>query len=396
MDFSSITDSRHEMSSETFIIMHEVFGRCKEAYPAAAAVDQGQNLAQVFLDLEGLEPKFVSGRVFYIQVVPGALDLEGQYRKAEEHPSSMVNSSELGWTDMPRFEELSLSDPPLSTPQTADEMTDETDDDELLDEHGNDGNSGKLSPMVTDSSRSEALPVTQMTEKSTGDPDDDTEEELRLLEEYFVANPPVSMEEAFDKLKAAQHALLTARAAEQGTEPPPPPRRQFLVDQARQEASAAASNLQHSSLHRKSRSSCEASTEEIVENAKKWMRDEVMVVFQNYIGRRDDLKILDYQLDELCHQCVNVENYNKIFHHYNFTVKLKEADSDDWVVVLYFAEVKQTFGRKSYFCCALEANEDGLCYACQNQGVGDLKHPATGGFDMGWPGIGYDLWYTDE
>ncbi|WVZ60161.1 hypothetical protein U9M48_010214 [Paspalum notatum var. saurae] len=272
MDFSSITDSRHEMSSETFIIMLalslleiqtllpaalSLLGSAR-ASPPLKSRDLGHaaklKSAPFFLDLEGLEPKFVSGRVFYIQVVPGALDLEGQYRKAEEHPSSMVNSSELGWTDMPRFEELSLSDPPLSTPQTADEMTDETDDDELLDEHGNDGNSGKLSPMVTDSSRSEALPVTQMTEKSTGDPDDDTEEELRLLEEYFVANPPVSMEEAFDKLKAAQHALLTARAAEQGTEPPPPPRRQFLVDQARQEASAAASNLQHSSLHRKSRS----------------------------------------------------------------------------------------------------------------------------------------------
>jgi hypothetical protein len=35
-----------------------------------------------------------------------------------------------------------------------------------------------------------------------------------------------------------------------------------------------------------------ASEEEIVENAKKWMRDEVTEVFQNYIGRRDDLKVL--------------------------------------------------------------------------------------------------------
>ena len=35
----------------------------------------------------------------------------------------------------------------------------------------------------------------------------------------------------------------------------------------------------------------EASDEEIVENTKKWMRDEVALVFEDYIGRRDDLKV---------------------------------------------------------------------------------------------------------
>ncbi|KAF8665984.1 hypothetical protein HU200_054073 [Digitaria exilis] len=126
------------------------------------------------------------------------------------------------------------------------------------------------------------------------------------------------------------------------------------------------------------------------------MRDEVSVLFQNYIGRRDDLKIVDYHLDELCNQCVSVENYHKIFHHYNFTVKLKKADSDDWIGALYFAEVKQMLGRKSYFCCALEPNENGLCYACQNQGVDDLRHPATGGFDKGWPNVNFGLCYLDD
>ncbi|RCV39340.1 hypothetical protein SETIT_8G215600v2 [Setaria italica] len=122
------------------------------------------------------------------------------------------------------------------------------------------------------------------------------------------------------------------------------------------------------------------------------MRDEVTLVFQNYIGRRDDLKIVDYHLDELCHQCVSVEDYHNIFHHYNFTVKLKKVNSYDWVGALYFAEVKQMFGRKSYFCCPLEPNENGRCYACQNQGVDDLRHPATGGFTD----VGYGLWYPDE
>jgi len=122
------------------------------------------------------------------------------------------------------------------------------------------------------------------------------------------------------------------------------------------------------------------------------MRDEVALVFEDYIGRRDDLKIVDYHLDELCYQCVSVEDYHNIFHHYNFTVKLKKVNSDDWVGALYFAEVKQMFGRKSYFCCRLEPNENGHCNACQNQGVNDLRHPATRGFT----GVGYSLWYPDE
>ncbi|KAJ1276612.1 hypothetical protein BS78_05G228000 [Paspalum vaginatum] len=339
--------------------------------------------------------------------------------------------------DMPKFEELSLSDPPPLNPQAANEMRDETDDDEvppepvgfgfgtlgpqtlrstayqprpkwlvgvrgqaMLKEHIDDASSGEHNPMATDSSISEALPVNQLTKKSTGDPDDDTEEDLRWLEEYFAANPPVSIGQALYELKVAEHEVLSARAAQRGWSPPPPPPplSHFLVDQAQQEASTAASHPQHSTIHREPRR--EASTEEIVKNAKKWMHDEVMEIFQNYVGKRDDLKIADYQVDQLCHQCVNVENFNKIFHHYNFTVKLKKANSDDaWVVGLYFAEVMQVFGRKSYFCCALEPNDNGLCYACQNQGVDDLKHPATGGFDVGCPvpnDNGFNFWYTDE
>uniref|UniRef100_K3ZMU1 DUF3615 domain-containing protein n=1 Tax=Setaria italica TaxID=4555 RepID=K3ZMU1_SETIT len=215
-----------------------------------------------------------------------------------------------------------------------------------------------------------------------------TEEELRLLEEYYDAHPPTSFSQAFAELEAANHAALTSLAAEWGIEPPT--RRTFLPHQAQQKASAAVAHPQHSAVPRKLRQ--EASDEEIVENAKKWMRDEVTLVFQNYIGRRDDLKIVDYHLDELCHQCVSVEDYHNIFHHYNFTVKLKKVNSDDWVSALYFAEVKQMFGRKSYFCCPLEPNENGRCYACQNQGVDDLRHPATGGFTD----VGYGLWYPDE
>jgi len=354
---------------------------------------------------------------------------------AEEHPGIM-SSSELGRlvTDSPTFEALSLIDSPPLTPQTTD--AEESDNDEappehvrsgfgfrilgpqtlrysarpprpkwsggvrgqgMLEKHAGDANNSELVQSITDLSRSEALSLTvssfSTSEKPTEDSDDDTEEELRLLEEYFDAHPPTSISQAFDELEAANHAALTSLAAEWGIEPPPPlspPRRQFLADQEQQKMSTAVAHPQHSTVPRKLRQ--EASDEEIVENAKKWMRDEVALVFEDYIGRRDDLKIVDYHLDELCYQCVSVEDYHNIFHHYNFTVKLKKVNSDDWVSALYFAEVKQMFGRKSYFCCRLEPNENGHCNACQNQGVNDLRHPATRGFTGG----GYGLWYPDE
>ena len=48
-------------------------------------------------------------------------------------------------------------------------------------------------------------------------------------------------------------------------------------------------------------------------------------------------QILESHLDELCYQCFCVEDYNKVFHHYNFKVKMRKSDSADWTVTLYFA-----------------------------------------------------------
>jgi hypothetical protein len=94
-------------------------------------------------------------------------------------------------------------------------------------------------------------------------------------------------------------------------------------------------------------------------------------------------------------------------------VKTKHPSSDDWKSITYFAELKEIFGEKYYFCCPLESSENGInsylnegsknncnfviqssefnffsgrCYACRNQGVYDLMHPATGGFERGLPG----------
>ncbi|GJN40499.1 hypothetical protein PR202_gb29720 [Eleusine coracana subsp. coracana] len=111
------------------------------------------------------------------------------------------------------------------------------------------------------------------------------------------------------------------------------------------------------------------SREEIAQNAKKWM-----------IGED-----LDYEFDELHNQCFSVENYHKIFHHFNFTIKMKKPRSNDWTLALYFAEVKEIFSHKIYFCSALEPYENGHCYACKNQGIDDLKHPIIGAFERGSP-----------
>jgi hypothetical protein len=39
---------------------------------------------------------------------------------------------------------------------------------------------------------------------------------------------------------------------------------------------------------------------------------------------------------------------------------MKLPSSDDWKLETYFAEVKEIFGEKFYFCCPLESNENGI------------------------------------
>ncbi|CAL4968341.1 unnamed protein product [Urochloa decumbens] len=128
-----------------------------------------------------------------------------------------------------------------------------------------------------------------------------------------------------------------------------------------------------------------ASDEEIAQNGKKWMREEVMVAFKKYIEDRDEFKDIRYEFGELQHQCFSVKNYHEIFHHFNFTVKMKVSILADWTSELFFAEVKEILRRKIYFCSPLEPHENGQCYACKKQGVDDLRHPIIGVYDRGNP-----------
>ncbi|CAM0954536.1 unnamed protein product [Alopecurus aequalis] len=213
-----------------------------------------------------------------------------------------------------------------------------------------------------------------------------------------LSDPPTptfdSMEDAFEYFwnseKAAEAARDKARSLSWQASLEKYEAQQLLIsDQAQpvpaQESSAVAAQGQY-----------EGSKEKIAENGKKWMSEEVRVAFQKYFEKQDNLKDHEYEFDELQHQCFHVENYCKIFHHFNFTVKLKEPGSSEWTSTLYFAEVKEILRRTIYFCSPLEPYENGNCYACKNQRMDDLKHPVIGAFDRGSPDTVFPYMYGSD
>ncbi|TVU23833.1 hypothetical protein EJB05_26216, partial [Eragrostis curvula] len=189
--------------------------------------------------------------------------------RTEEHPSD-VRSSDLGEaaTDYPTLEALSLSEPPPLTPQITGQETDDDDDDD--DEYAYDADDdyepyepiefgmGTFSPQTLHYSAPQPrfkwlgaydrgqVPIEELAanpscaeldplrsqEASASDSDIDTEEELRLLNEYLAANTCTSLRQAFDEIIAVEDAALTELAAKMGTEPPPQRQRKHLpVDQ---------------------------------------------------------------------------------------------------------------------------------------------------------------------
>jgi hypothetical protein len=55
-----------------------------------------------------------------------------------------------------------------------------------------------------------------------------------------------------------------------------------------------------------------------------------------------------------------VENYFKIIHHFNFTVKIKKCASADWTSMTFFAEVISIFHTKHYVCYLLDQDDNGM------------------------------------
>ncbi|KAK1648045.1 hypothetical protein QYE76_065850 [Lolium multiflorum] len=141
----------------------------------------------------------------------------------------------------------------------------------------------------------------------------------------------------------------------------------------------------------------EASTKEITENGKKWMGKEVMLAFEKYIEGKKQFKDVLYCFDEIKYQCFSVESYNHIFHHFNFTVKMKNISDDQWSLTPFFAEVKEVYGRKHSSCYKLHSYDDGHCYACKNQGMHALQHPILGiGYEGGHAAMGPPFVYFKD
>ncbi|GJN11894.1 hypothetical protein PR202_ga30129 [Eleusine coracana subsp. coracana] len=152
-----------------------------------------------------------------------------------------------------------------------------------------------------------------------------TAKKLREFEEYINDHTFDTIDDMFEFISNKNRA---DQAKDQAVYPQPSldkcePQRVPEPNQGRpvlvpEEARSVATQAQYSKGFK----------EEIAQNAKKWMTEEEC----------------DYELDKLCNQCFNVENYNHILHHFNFTVKKKTAGSTDWISVLYFAEVKEILG----------------------------------------------------
>uniref|UniRef100_A0A0E0F841 Uncharacterized protein n=1 Tax=Oryza meridionalis TaxID=40149 RepID=A0A0E0F841_9ORYZ len=131
----------------------------------------------------------------------------------------------------------------------------------------------------------------KIAEDKTRDDSDDVEECLRKLKEYYSkGHIHSSIDDACNEVLAYEHAALTALALEWGMEPPEDPFRQqnSSVDDQEDEPHQQALSQQNLQIHRPR---YEVSLEEIADDGKKWMGEEVMVAFKNYIEGKPDLSV---------------------------------------------------------------------------------------------------------
>uniref|UniRef100_A0A0D3HPG0 DUF3615 domain-containing protein n=1 Tax=Oryza barthii TaxID=65489 RepID=A0A0D3HPG0_9ORYZ len=293
-----------------------------------------------------------------------------QTESLAEKDASEVSNSELGatTTDMPKFKTLSLKDSP-SALDSADRAMVST---------------GSMDSDLPDSATTE-LPVVEEALSPRS-------ESIRKINLYLA-------EHTFDDLREGFAAMLNGfrdppeDAAQPNAELPeaskPCPRE--LDAEPFQDSESLSPAAEDVARHN-------VSTEEIVQNGKRWMSEEVMLAFEKYIEGRDEFRDVVYRLDELQHQCFSVDAYQKVFHHYNFTVKMKKPTLEDWLLTCYFAEVKQIYGKKSYLCRPLKPRDNGYCHGCVNQGMVALKHPDNDEveFEVGYFNTGCPFIYLSD
>ncbi|CAO2142594.1 unnamed protein product [Urochloa humidicola] len=157
--------------------------------------------------------------------------LRGSGTRAEECTHEET-SSELGKavTELSAIEALSLlslSDPPLLTPQT--ETGEETDDDcAWVPTTGEtvpvfDQPKGLSLSMILSLADSLIMTVSnEEVQRHKPYPDEDPEELQRRIDEYLDASPCIDLSVASDTIKAIEDANLNAHSTELGKEPQPP------------------------------------------------------------------------------------------------------------------------------------------------------------------------------
>ncbi|KAF0930527.1 hypothetical protein E2562_033294 [Oryza meyeriana var. granulata] len=302
--------------------------------------------------------------------------VKSQIESQAEKDASEVSSSELGatTTDMPKFKTLSLNDSP-SAPDSTDRAAVHT---------------GSMDSDLPDSATAE-LPATEEVLSPRS-------ESIRKINLYLAEHTFDDLMEGFEAMlngfrdppkdasqPNAAELTESSKPRELDAQSSQKPRQTFEVSESL--SSAAEDVAQH-----------KVSTEEIIQNGKRWMSEEVMLAFKKYVEGRNEFRDVVYELDELQHQCFSVDAYQKVFHHYNFTVKMKKPTSEGWSLMRYFAEMKQIYGEKVYLCCPLKPHDNGYCHACVNQGMDALKHPANDevGFEIGHFNTGFPFMYLSD
>ncbi|GJM97029.1 hypothetical protein PR202_ga13924 [Eleusine coracana subsp. coracana] len=101
------------------------------------------------------------------------------------------------------------------------------------------------------------------------------------------------------------------------------------------------------------------SGKEIISYGFKHKTEEAFLAFRNYLAENDLVEVCDYKFGELLCHCFTVEEYRKVYCHYNFTIEMKKKNEEVWTSCLYFAETKLKQGVKYYFCSPIKVADDG-------------------------------------
>ncbi|KAM0835712.1 hypothetical protein ACQ4PT_062770 [Festuca glaucescens] len=120
------------------------------------------------------------------------------------------------------------------------------------------------------------------------------------------------------------------------------------------------------------------SQSQAIERCREERRIFAQVLVENY-NKDHNLGDNAYELKDIVHYKLIVENYQRLYYHFNFIAKTRGAE-DCGVDNLFFAEVMSMRQGEhedlviSCFCM-VKSSDNGHCYGCLSDGVVDMKHP---------------------